>query len=138
MSVGFRPLRREDFPLVFLWLAAPHVSEWWRQPHDADAVESEYGPVVDGSDPTEVFVVEADGHDIGLIQRYRLDDDPQWDEMLSVGSSPRPALGIDYLIGEESQIGHGLGHRIISGFVDGSWDRHPDARAVVVAVQQGN
>jgi aminoglycoside 6'-N-acetyltransferase len=138
VPIAFRAISRSDFPRVSRWLSAPHVAVWWRHPHDDAVVEAEFGPVVDGRDPTGVFIVEDDGHDVGLIQRYRLDDDPQWEQAVAVGSSPRPAVGIDYLIGEESRIGHGLGPRIIARFVDITWERFPDVVAVVVAVQQAN
>lgn len=136
--MAFRALQRSDFPRLSSWLETPHVALWWRHANDAGTVESDFGPAVDGRDPTEMFVVEEDGRDIGLIQRYRLDDHPRWEATVSVGASPCPAIGIDYLIGEESRIGQGLGARMISRFVDDTWDRHPDARAVVVAVQQAN
>ena len=123
VPIAFRALRRSDFPRLSRWLAAPHVAMWWRHPHDDADLEAEFGPVVDGRDPTEIFIVEEDGLDVGLIQRYRLDDDPQWEQAVAVGSSPRPAVGIDYLIGEESRIGHGLGPRIIACFIDVTWER---------------
>lgn len=101
-------------------------------------VEADFGPVVDGTDPTEVYVVEEDGHGIGIIQRYRFDDDPEWDRVMAVGSVPRPAMGLDYLIGVEERTGQGLGAPIIAEFVDDSWARFPDIRAVVVDVHQAN
>jgi aminoglycoside 6'-N-acetyltransferase len=48
------------------------------------------------------------------------------------------AAGIDYLIGSESLTRQGLGRRLISAFVDDSWQRYPDIAAVAVAVQQDN
>ena len=138
VTIAFRAVRRSDFARLSRWLGAPHVAVWWRQPHHAADLEAEFGPVVDGRDPTEVLVVEEDGHDVGLIQRYRLDDNPQWEQAVSVGSAPRPAIGIDYLIGDESRIGKGLGPRIIARITDDTWERYPEAVAVVVAVQQAN
>lgn len=139
MSLEFRPLDRRDFPQLSVWLAAPHVETWWRQASDAGALESEYGPVVDGADPTEVFIVDDDdGEPVGMIQRYRLIDYPEWERAVPAGVTPREGAGIDYLIGDASRIGHGLGGRIISAFVDDTWDRCPEVPAIVVAVQQGN
>lgn len=138
MPIAFRSLERSDLRQLSRWLAAPHVAAWWRQPHDAADLEADFGPVIDGRDPTEIFIVEDDGQDVGLIQRYRLEDDRQWEQAMAVGSSPRPAVGIDYLIGEESRIGQGLGPRIIACFIDDTWERFPDVVAIVVAVQQAN
>ncbi len=138
MPLAFRRLSRRDFALLSEWLAAPHVETWWRQDHRAAAVEAEYGPVVDGDDPTEVFIVEDRARPIGLIQRYRLSDHPEWERAMPAGTTPEDGAGIDYLIGDETHIGHGLGGRIITAFVADTWDRYPDVPAIVVAVQQEN
>jgi aminoglycoside 6'-N-acetyltransferase len=136
--VRFRPLARADFGLLSRWLAEPHVHEWWREEHEPAAVESRYGPAVDGVDPTEVFVVERDGQPIGLIQRYRLADNPEWQRVLAVAPTPGDAASIDYLIGDEALIGRGLGGEIIERFVGDTWKRFPDVPAIVVSVQQEN
>ena len=138
MLLGFRPLERADFPLLSEWLAAPHVATWWREDPDPARIVAKYAPCVDGDEPTEIFVVEGDGEPIGLIQRYRIADYPDWERAVAVGSVPRDAVGMDYLIGVESLVGRGLGPRIIDGFVVEAWSRYPDARAVVVDVLQAN
>ncbi|HWC33704.1 MAG TPA: hypothetical protein VG650_02640 [Mycobacteriales bacterium] len=57
-EVSFRPLSRDDLPQLFDWLRRPHVAQWWRDvPADLGVVEAEYGPCIDGDDPTELFVV---------------------------------------------------------------------------------
>ena len=96
MATAFRRLERSDFPRLSEWLAAPHVARWWRHGHDRAAVEADFGPMVDGEDPTEAFVIEEDGWPIGLIQRYRFDENEAWDRTVAVGTAPRPAAGIDY------------------------------------------
>ena len=64
-SVALRPMSRDDFPALATWLRAPHVEVWWPWVHGdtgaSEAVEAEYGPCIDGDDPTELFVIEADG-----------------------------------------------------------------------------
>jgi aminoglycoside 6'-N-acetyltransferase len=138
VPIGFRRLERSDFPVVAAWLAAPHVAVWWLHRTSVADVEADFGPVVDGTDPTEVFIIAEDGKGIGIIQRYRFDDDPEWDRTMAVGSVPRPAMGLDYLIGEEDRTGKGLGGPIIAEFVDDTWDQFPDIRAFVVDVHQDN
>jgi aminoglycoside 6'-N-acetyltransferase len=134
----FRPLIRDDFSLLATWLGAPHVHRWWREDHDPATIEARYGPGVDGTDPGEVFVVERDGQPIGLIQRYRFDDNPAWQESLRVAGTPRDAVGIDYLIGEEGLLGGGLGPALIGQFLTETWIRYPDISAVVVNIDQAN
>jgi aminoglycoside 6'-N-acetyltransferase len=138
MSISFRPLRRDDLPLLANWLARPHVLRWWREESDIAAVDAAYGPLIDGTDATEAFVAVHDGQPIGYIQRYRLDDNPEWQQSIFSAVGETNAAGIDYLIGDESLTGQGLGRRLISDFVDDSWQRYPDIAAIAVAVQQEN
>ncbi len=137
-TVEFRPLRRSDFPLVGQWLSAPHVEPWWREAYDPASIESTYGPAVDGEDPTELFVVQRDRRPIGLVQRYLVDDNPDWKESLEPAAVPQPSVGIDYLIGMPELIGKGLGPTIIDRFVNDAWRRYPRVVAAVASAQQAN
>jgi len=134
MDVSFRPLARADFTLLARWIAAPHVAPWWREDSSHAAVERGYGPAVDGDDPTEMFVVVVDGRDIGFVQRYRLDDYPDWSRAIDIGE----AAGIDYLIGEADAVGVGIGPVVVNAFTLATLDRHPEITCVAVAVQQDN
>ena len=156
----FRPLDRSDLPLLAEWLGRPHVARWWREPSDLAAVEAAYGPLIDGSDPTEGFIAIHAGQGQGpgqepplaFLQRYRLDDNPEWQRAIALalaegaGRGPDTArseqtgtgAGIDYLIGDPTMTGRGLGRQMIDAFVDLTWDRYPDITAVVVAVDQSN
>jgi aminoglycoside 6'-N-acetyltransferase len=138
MSISFRALRRDDLPLLAGWLARAHVQKWWREESDIATVEAAYGPLIDGTDATEAFVAVRDGQPIGYIQRYRLDDNPEWQQAIFSAVGETNAAGIDYLIGDERLTGQGLGRRLISDFVDDSWQRYPDIAAIVVAVHQDN
>lgn len=134
----FRPLGREDLGLLSNWLARPHVERWWREDYDLAAVERRYGPSVDGLDATEVFIVEHDGAPVGMAQRYRLDDEPEWRRVLEVAGTPGDAACIDYLIGEAELTGRGLGTELVAAFSEDTLIRYPDVPAIVVSVQQDN
>jgi aminoglycoside 6'-N-acetyltransferase len=136
--LSFRPLQRQDFGLLSTWMSAPHVRTLWREDAEAASVEARYGPAVDGTDPTEVFIVADHGSPIGFIQRYLLSDNPEWQNALDVAGSPREAAGIDYFIGVEALIGQGLGPEIIKAFIEDLWGRYADIDAVVVNVSPDN
>lgn len=129
---------RADFPLLGEWLAAAHVEPWWLEPHDPASIEDRYGSSVDGTDATEVFVVRRDDEPIGLVQRYLVDDNPSWKEALAVAGAPEPGVGMDFLIGDEALLGHGIGPTIIGRFLEDTWLRYPAAVAVIVNVDQRN
>jgi aminoglycoside 6'-N-acetyltransferase len=138
MAMQVRPLERDDLPLLAAWLSQPHVQKWWREAADAASVEAAYGPMIDGGDPTEGFIALRHGRPIGFVQRYLLDDYPEWQRAIAVGVGSMRGLGIDYLIGDEAMTGRGLGPEIITAIVADSWDAYPDVPAIVVDVLQHN
>jgi RimJ/RimL family protein N-acetyltransferase len=114
-GIAFRPLRRDDLPLLQRWLALPHIDAWWHQPLDRDGLEATYGPRIDGTEPTHVFVIEYRGRTIGWIQWYRWADYP--DHAARLGAELDTA-GIDLAIGELDLIGRGLGALAIGAFLE--------------------
>ena len=138
-AVELRPLRREDFPLLSRWLAEPLVARWWDDDSSLDAVEAQYGPSVDGTDPTAVYVAEHDGRAFGLVQVYRFDDEPEsLAELATVCPVPPGALSIDYLVGEPDARGRGLGAAMIAAAVARGFADHPDAGELLVPVVAAN
>lgn len=133
-EITFRPLTAADFALLERWLRAPHVRAWWGEPIDAARVAAEYGPCLDGSDPTRIFIIVLVGRPVGFIQRYRHEDNPEWDRAVGV---PR-AAGIDYLIGEPDIIGRGIGSQAIARFSPLVFDAYPDLEVIVAAPQHAN
>jgi aminoglycoside 6'-N-acetyltransferase len=133
-TLSFRCLERADFATLARWLAAPHVARWWRHPATLEFVEREYGPHVDGDPSTEAYVVELDGHSIGLIQRYRHRDHPDWEQAVAIAD----AAGIDYLIGEVDHTGRGIGSAAIGLFASDTLATYPEIRLVCAVTQQDN
>jgi len=115
MSLEFRPLRRQDFPLLHKWLAEPYVKEWWNDNLDMKGIEDKYGPRVDGIEPSYVFIILYQKEPIGLIQWYRWIDYP--DHAQQLGALADEA-GIDLAIGEIKMLGQGLGVTIIQDFIN--------------------
>jgi aminoglycoside 6'-N-acetyltransferase len=134
VAFAFRRLERADLPRLAGWQAEPHVARWWGPPPDLLALENEYGPGIDGSDPTQFFIAELDGTAIGLIQRYRYRDYPTADRQMQLPG----AAGIDYYIGEPHLTGRGIGPRLISQFVEQLFLDYADADCVGVGVLQEN
>lgn len=138
-AVELRPLTRADFPLLSRWLAEPLVARWWDDDADPAAVEAQYGPSVDGRDPTRVYIGVHEGEPFGLVQVYRLDAEPEYlAELGEVCPIPAGALSIDYLIGVPEARGRGLGTALVSAAVARGFADHPDAHDVLVPVALGN
>ncbi len=139
-DITFTPIARADLPLIGAWLAEPHVARWWADEHTPQAIERDYGPVVDGVDPwAEIFIVHGSSGPFGLIQRYPLSTDPDGMRALAailpVSADDR---SIDYLIGRPDHVGRGVGTAMIRAFTDLLWADHPDAARIVVPVHARN
>jgi aminoglycoside 6'-N-acetyltransferase len=128
----------EDLPRLLAWLQEPHVSPWWvGEPADLAGLTAKYGPCLDGTDPTEMFVIEVAGRPIGMIQRYRIDDHPSWSRTMRPVLATEGVAGIDYLIGEQAATDRGYGSAAIAAFVPLVFERY-GAGSIAVAVQQAN
>ena len=121
------PLERSDFPRLVEWLAQPHVTEWWGEPKALREVEAEYGPCLDGTDPTLLFMCREGGRPIGMVQIYRMADNP--DYVASVGHPDAGAL--DLFIGEPAACNRGLGPRIIALATERIWSTYPEVRGAL-------
>ena len=135
----WRPLARDDLPLLARWLRDPQVERWWHNESSPEAVERDFGPSVRGEEPGEDLVVSLDGRPIGLLQRAVIRDYPEdLAGFSAVVDVPDGAIELDYLIGEPSMRGRGVGSRMIAAAVADTWRADPDAPCVLVAVVAGN
>jgi aminoglycoside 6'-N-acetyltransferase len=124
-DLGFRLLQPSDFPDMQRWLSEPHVSRWWGEPPDSAGLYEKYGPILDRTDPTFVFVITLDRTPIGMIQTYLLSDNPEYEDAVRVDS----AAGVDLFIGEPDLVGRGLGPEILRAFVTRiGWPTYPEIR----------
>ncbi|MGJ0119372.1 GNAT family N-acetyltransferase [Williamsia sp. MIQD14] len=139
-SFTFRPVTRADFPLVARWLATPDVARWWNQDHDPASLEKQFGPVIDGETPAEDLVVEGDGEPIGLLQRCRIADFPDYVDELEpvIGPVGPTTFTIDYLIGVPGLLGRGIGPAVIAAACADTFARNPDADRILVPVVAAN
>lgn len=135
----WRRLTEADFPLLRDWLLSPHVARWWHHETTPEAVARDFGPAARGEEPSEDLLVSLSGAPVGLVQRSRYGDYPEYIEELAPILAVHPeTVSVDYLIGEVSLTGKGLGARVIRAVVDETWTSHPAAPAVVVPVSAAN
>jgi aminoglycoside 6'-N-acetyltransferase len=76
---------------------------------------------------------------VGLVQFCRFADFPAYrDELGAVLPVEDGAASIDYLIGEPTMVGRGVGSAVIAAFVDRVWEAEPTVTHLVVPVNAGN
>lgn len=139
-NISFRPACLADAPLLFRWRQAPHVARWWNiAPYEAQTLDEMARELEEdfALEQHESLLVLLDGLPIGYAQTYnagRASGDWWPDE----DDSTR---GLDFLIGEESLVGRGLGPQIVRALCERLFaevgvssiivDPHPDNRRSV-------
>ncbi|MCI3928053.1 GNAT family N-acetyltransferase [Streptomyces sp. AN091965] len=137
--ITWRRVVEGDFPLLGSWLRQPHVRRWWNHETTAEAVARDFGPAARGEEPSEDFLALLDGRPVGLVQRSRLSDYPDYrTELAAVVAVPDEAMTIDYLIGDPQRTGQGIGTAMIRSAVGRTWAAHPAAPCVLVPVVAAN
>jgi aminoglycoside 6'-N-acetyltransferase len=115
--VTFRPMVAEDLPLLGEWLQRPHVRRWYRDHGSYEEVVDHYLPSIEGSEPTDHYIVLLDDErPIGMLQTYVVSDHPDYAE--AIGITDSETAGMDILIGDEGLTGQGLGTDVIRSFVE--------------------
>lgn len=135
-TIGFRPLSRADLPVVVRWLRQPHVNRWWHDetPNLATA-ERQYGPAIDGTEPTRVWVAEVNGRSVGFVQEYRIGDHPEY----AILTGAPDAIGLDYVVGEPAWVGRGVGTRMLWRLLrDVVWPHRSEATTYFAAPDHRN
>ena len=70
VTVTVRAMTQGDLPDVVRWRQADHVRRWWRQDEapTAESIADRYGPRIDGTSPTRMWVGEVNGRAVGFVQ----------------------------------------------------------------------
>jgi RimJ/RimL family protein N-acetyltransferase len=149
VAISFRLLARSDIPALTRWLNMPHVYAWWGEgsgrtwlggPGDGaatvDMVADEYGSAFDGSEPNDHFVIVVHGQPVGLIQWYRLAEEPEYAH--DIGEPLDGTAGIDLLIGDPSVVGRGIGPGVIDTFVRTIVFAAPDVHRAIASPDPAN
>lgn len=132
----FRKIKDEDVPLVENWLNKEHVKKWYDIPHLGVAVSDWIDEISARNGEFRWLthlIVLWHGQPIGLCQYYKCtDSDEDFGAMPLAGT-----YGIDYLIGEESHLGKGIGRGLITLLVDTIFSL-PGAERVTADIDEEN
>lgn len=139
MTWSFRSVTRDDFDLLATWLVDPEVHRWWFQESTPAALERDFGPGVDGQEPGEDLIASLDGRPVGLVQRARVGDYPEDQEIFEriAGPVAAGAVQLDYLVGAAADRGRGTGPSMIDAIARDTF-ADPAVPCVLVAVVAAN
>lgn len=117
---NLRRLKDEDVDVVKGWLRKEYVAKWFG---DASEWLHEINHRCDQFDFIRHFIVEANGIPVGFCQYYdwnrAFEEDPE--------SVPAGSYGIDYMFGEESLLGKGLGKQLVKLICEKVISEQPNA-----------
>ncbi|NUS44621.1 MAG: GNAT family N-acetyltransferase [Mycobacteriaceae bacterium] len=137
--ISWRRLDERDFPLIAQWLGQRHVARWWAHETSDEAVRRDFGPSARREEPNQDWLALIDGTPVGLMQRCRWDDYPEYiDEVAPILAVPNSAISLDYLVGEPTLIGCGLGTRMMQSMLAKTWRDCPDSNTAIVPVHADN
>ena len=114
MTFTFRPLARDDLPMLREWLHRPHVRRWWREPSTIADLERDYVQPSAASS-TCAYVAMRDETPVGFIQSYVVmgSGGGWWTNETDPG-----ARGIDQFLANAGDLGQGLGRTMVRAFMD--------------------
>ncbi|MEW2288294.1 GNAT family N-acetyltransferase [Streptomyces sp. NPDC047841] len=111
----------------------------WNHGTTVEEVARDFGPAARGQEPSEDLLALLEGRPVGLVQRARLLDYPEYlAELAALVPVPDGAMTIDYLVGDPRQTGRGLGTAMIRAVIVRTWEEHPAAPCVLVPVVAAN
>lgn len=114
--IDFRPLATADLPVLHTWLGRPHVAEWWDGAPTLDDVIADYGPLVGSEGPHRAYIAYLGDRPLGFIKSYTpalTHDEGWWLDEHDPG-----VRGIDQFLANASDLGQGLGTRLVRAFLD--------------------
>jgi aminoglycoside 6'-N-acetyltransferase len=107
-AVTFVALTEEHRPMLLRWLSTPHAQQWWGEPQEE--LRLIYA-IEDGEH--EPFIACINDEPMAYIQAWWPTQHPDFPWQHGMTSTTR---GIDITIGEETNLGKGLGTLIVKHF----------------------
>jgi aminoglycoside 6'-N-acetyltransferase len=115
--ISFRAVEARDLKMIRQWAGQPHWLAWWG---DCDGSLAEIEKAMD-DDATEPLIAMLGSRPVAYVQSF----DPHLEDGHPYGDQPFGTLGLDISIGDEADLGKGLGSAIIAAlcevlFVEGA------------------
>ena len=108
---NFKSLATSDLPLLFEWLALPHVAQWWREIKDYKKFAEKYGQWIE-IDDVGSYIIMHENQPIGFVGWAETATDPIRKE-----AYPERTYGMDVFIADLDYLGKGYAAELIKQFI---------------------
>ena len=113
--------------------------QWWEGDDVSwEGVVGDYSSTGRAGDPCEHWIAAVDGREVGWIQLWDVQTEPEEVAPWWALGVDRTAGGIDYLIGDPGERGRGVGTAMLRAFVLDAFDRHPEYTQIGAAPYAAN
>jgi hypothetical protein len=135
-DLAFRLMQPEDLRLVWRWLNAPHMRDFYQKtPITLKAVKAEFLPDLRGEFPTFHHICLLSGRAIGKLQCYRNLAYPDYAAEIGVDEG----VSIDLFIGEAELLNRGIGRRMLRAYaLELALPLHPGETKVFICHELSN
>ena len=134
--ISFKTLEFKDIPLLYKWLNTDLVKEWYGKKDVSLAeVNEKYSKYITKEKPTDAYIIQIDGNDVGYIQTYMIKDYPDYDKYVQANEG---SAGLDLYIGEPNYIHKSYGKYIISKFLNDIIFANPSVSDCILGPEPSN
>jgi RimJ/RimL family protein N-acetyltransferase len=123
-SINFKPLTKDDLPLLFKWFQKPHVKQWYArgESYTLDMIKEKYLPRILNPESIPNFIIYADNTPIGYIQLYCIKDSlpdgvTDYTHPLFNNFKPNEIAGVDLFIANENYLKKGYATLALTNFI---------------------
>ena len=124
----FKPVEKNDLPLLYTWFKKTHVELWWPVPDEQEDFFKSFLERIRAG-VKKPYIVLLNDLPIGYIQSYSVDKTTH--SWLPKLPSDGNVIGIDQFIGEPDYLYKGFGPLFIKQFVDDLIAKDPSITVVV-------
>ena len=128
-----RPAEPTDAARIALWMAQPHIQQWWQQDWSVERWVQELSRQTAGEHSVPC-VVAVDAEDFGYVELYRV----RHDRLAEYYPSEEHDWGIHVAIGDVTRVGRGLGRGLLRALADALLRADPACQQVVAEPDKDN
>jgi hypothetical protein len=88
-QLTFRPMTPADLHRMHEWLQRPHIRRWWSGRETYEEGLAHYLPEIEGSKPTDLYVIMLGDRAAGFTETYLVADHPELARRVDVGQGRR-------------------------------------------------